>query len=110
MRTSLFNDVIWEFICVRRTPREMLCQHVADDCDRSAETFGKFMLAEAMVHRSNDALPEFIPAFFMNRFIANDSEFVNTRRHKNEHRIAFARLVHTQPVKLFLRRDKRITV
>ena len=60
-------------------------------------------------HFFHNALPEFVTAFFMNRFIANDREFVNTRRDENQHRIALARFVHSEPMKLFLRRDERIT-
>ena len=46
----------------------------------------------------------------MNRVIANNRKFMNTRRDKNEHRIALARLVHTEPMKLPLCRNERITL
>jgi hypothetical protein len=46
----------------------------------------------------------------MNRAIPNDRKFMNTRRDKNEHRIALARIVHTEPTKLSLRRDEWITL
>ena len=61
-------------------------------------------------HFFYNALPEFIAAFFMNRVIANDRQFMNTRRNKNEHRIAFARLVHSEPMKLPLCCNERITI
>ena len=35
----------------------------------------------------------------MNGLVANDGELMNTRRDENEHRITFARLVHTEPLK-----------
>ena len=63
-----------------------------------------------MVHCGRDALPELIATFFVNGLVANDGEFMNTRRNKNEHSIALARLVHTEPMKLPLRRDKGITL
>ena len=61
-------------------------------------------------HSFHDALPEFIAAFFVNRVVANDRKFMNTRRDKNEHRIALARLVHTEPMKLPLRGHEGITL
>lgn len=82
----------------------MLCQHISDDCNRSAYAFREFVLAEAMVHCGDNALPEFIAAFLMNRFIAHNGELMNTRRDKNEHRITLARLVHSEPMKFLLRR------
>jgi len=61
-------------------------------------------------HFFYNTLPELITTFFMNRFVSNHREFMNTRRDKDEHRIALARFMHTEPMKLFLRRDERITV
>ena len=46
----------------------------------------------------------------MNRVIANDSEFMRARCDKNQHRIALARLMHTEPMKLPLRRNKGIAL
>ena len=61
-------------------------------------------------HFFHNTLPELITTFFVNRFVANHREFMNTRRDKDEHRIALARFVHTEAMKLFLRRDKWIAV
>ena len=61
-------------------------------------------------HFFHDELPEFIAAFFMNRVVPNDRKFMNARRDKNEHRIALARLVHTESMKAFLRCNERIAV
>jgi hypothetical protein len=88
----------------------MLRQHIADDCDRSANTFREFILAEAMVHCGDNVLPEFFAAFFVNRFITNDSEFMRARRYKNQHRIALPRLVHPEPMKLPLRHNEGIAI
>jgi len=46
----------------------------------------------------------------VNRFVANDGEFMNTRGDKNEYRIVLARLVHSEPMKLSLCLNERITV
>ena len=73
----------------------MLRQRISDDCDRFANPFCEFMLAEAIMHRSDNALPEFVTAFFVNGFIANDSELMRARGYKNEHSIVLPRLVHT---------------
>ena len=69
-----------------------------------------FSLTKAIVHCGRDALPELIATFFVNGLVANDGELLNTRRDKNEDRIALARLVHTEPMKLPLRRNERITL
>ena len=61
-------------------------------------------------HSFHDALPQFIAAFFVNGLVANDGELMNTRRDENEHRITFARLVHTEPLKLPLCGNERITL
>ena len=61
-------------------------------------------------HSFHDALPKFIAASFVNRVVPYNRKFMNTRRDKNEYRIAFARLVHIEPTKLPLRRNERIIV
>ena len=88
----------------------MLGQHISDNCDRSSYPLCEFMLAETIVHRSDNALPEFVPAFFVNPFIANDSEFMRARRYKNEHGIMLPRLVHTEPRKSPLRCNEGIAL
>ncbi len=63
-----------------------------------------------MVHCSRDMLPELVATFFVNALVTNNGKFVNTWCDKNQHRIALARLVHTEPLKLPLRRNKGITL
>jgi hypothetical protein len=63
-----------------------------------------------LAHSFHNALPEFVAAFFVNGFVANDSEFMSTGHYENEHGVALARLVHTEPMKLPLRRNKGITL
>ena len=86
----------------------MLRQHISNDCNRSADPFCEFILAKAIVHLGDNALPEFVAAFFVNRFVANDSELTRARHHKNEHSIVLPRLVHPEPMKFPLRRNEGI--
>jgi hypothetical protein len=85
-------------------------QYAPDFVDRFYQCITELLVLKMRSHSFNNALPEFIAAFFMNRVIANDRKFVNTRRDKNEHRIALARLMHTEPMKLPLCCNKRITI
>ena len=66
----------------------------------STQRITELLILKMRPHSFHDALPEFIAAFFMNRVVPNNRKFMNTRRDKNEHRIALARLVHTEPMKL----------
>ena len=75
-------------------------QHAPDFLDRFYQRITELLILKMGPHSFHNALPEFIAAFFMNRVVANNRKFMNTRRDKNEHRIALARLVHTEPMKL----------
>jgi hypothetical protein len=86
----------------------MLRQHIPDDCYRSVDPFREFFLAKAIVHGRDYAPPEFVTALFVNRFIANNGEFMRARRHKNEHSIVFPRLLHPESMKFPLRHNERI--
>ena len=70
----------------------------------------ELLILKMSPHFFYNALPEFIAAFLVNRFVADDCQFVSTRHDKNEHRIALARLVHTEPMKLPLCCNERITI
>ena len=85
-------------------------QHGPDFLDRFYQRITELLILKMRPHSFHDALPEFIAAFFMNRVVPNNRKFMNTRRDKNEHRIALARLVHTEPMKFPLRRNERITL
>ncbi len=78
--------------------------------DRFYQCITELLILKMSPHFFYDALPEFIAAFFMNRVVPNNRKFMNTRRDKNEHRIALARLVHTEPMKLPLCCNERITI
>jgi hypothetical protein len=58
----------------------------------------------------HNALPEFVATFGVNRFVSDNGEFMNTRRDKNEHTVALARLVHTESIESFARRNERIAI
>ena len=87
----------------------MLGQYGADLLDRFNQRITELLILKMRPHSLYDTLPEFIAAFFMNPIVPNNSKFMNTRRDKNEHRITLARLVHTEPMKLPLCRNERIT-
>ena len=44
----------------------------------------------------------------MNGFVANDREFMSTGHYENQHGVALVRIVHTEPMKLSLRRNQWI--
>jgi hypothetical protein len=110
MRESLLDQVIRQFICVSQCLRKMPGQNAADFLDRIYQRITELLILKMRPHSLHNALPEFIAAFFMNRSIPNDCKFMKTRRDKNEHCIALPRLVHTEPMKLSLRRDECITL
>jgi hypothetical protein len=77
-------------------------QYAPDFLDRFYQRITELLILKMRPHSFHDALPELIAAFFMNRVVPHDRKFVNARRDKNEHRVALARLVHTEPMKLAL--------
>jgi len=68
----------------------------------------EFFILKMDAHFIHNVLPELLAAPFMNRFITNNREFVRPWRYENQHRIAFASLVHSETSKLFLCNDHRI--
>jgi len=77
----------------------MALQHGPDLVDRFNQRIAELLILKMHPHSFHDTLPEFIAAFFMNRVVPNNRKFMNTRGDENEHRIALARLVHTEPMK-----------
>ena len=61
-------------------------------------------------HRLDQSLPELFAAFFVNGLIADHGKLVRARRHENEHGVAFRRLVHSEPMKFFLRGNQWIDI
>jgi len=107
---SIFGDFIRQFIFICRTLRKMPGQHAPNLLNRFDQRVTELLGLKMRAHCFYNALPELFAAFLMNRLIANNGEFMHTRRNENQHRVALARLVHTQPMKLLLRRNKRISV
>ncbi len=68
------------------------------------------MLAEAMVHCSDNAIPEFFAAFLVNCYVPNHRKLPRPRRDPDKHSVSFARLLHAQAMKFFLRRDQWVCV
>ena len=70
----------------------------------------EFLLLEMLAHCIDNLLPEFLAAFLVNRFIADDGEFMRPGRNENEDGIALACFMHPQSMKFFLRRDQWVCV
>ena len=104
------DHVIRQLIRVLARLRKIAGQRATDFANGFDQRITELLTLKMRPHSFHDALPEFITAFSMNRLIPNHCELVNTRRDKNQHRITLAGLVHAEPVKLFLRRNERITV
>jgi hypothetical protein len=85
-------------------------QHGPDFSDRFYQCITEVLILEIRPHSLRDALPEFVAALLVNRFVTDDRELVNARCHKDQHTIALARVVHTKPAKLPLRGDEGIAL
>jgi hypothetical protein len=85
-------------------------EHSTNFVDPIYQRMTELLILKMRAHSFYHALPELFAAFLMNRLVANNSELMNTRRHKDQHRIALARFVHAEPTKLLLRRKKGISV
>ncbi len=83
-------------------------QYTPDFLDRFYQRITELLILKMRPHSVHDALPEFIATFFVNGLVANNGELMDSRRDKNEHRIALARLVHPEPMKLPLRGNEGI--
>lgn len=83
-------------------------QHQAEFVNRLRQSVTEFFILKMGAHSIYNVPPELLAAFFVNRFIADDGEFVRSRRYENQHAIAFASFVHSETLKLFLCNDQRI--
>ena len=63
----------------------------------------EFGFAEVAGHGFRQLPPEFISAFCVDGFIADDGKLVRARGHKNKHAVPFRRLVHAQAHEFRLR-------
>ncbi len=83
-------------------------QQFADFLNRLDDSATEFLALKMRAHSFHNTPPEFLAAFLMNRFVADNREFVRSRRYENQHRIALTGLVHSEPLKFLLRNDQRI--
>jgi hypothetical protein len=88
----------------------MLGQHAPNLLNRFDDCGTELLRLKVRSHPLDNTLPEFIAAFFVSGLVAYYREFMRARRDENHHRVALARLVHAEPTKLLLRRNKGITV
>ncbi len=56
-----------------------------------------------LAHSGNQFLPKLFPAFLVNAFVADDSELLRARRHKDQDGIPRGRFLHPELEELFLR-------
>ena len=66
------------------------------------------LVLEMLAHCSDNALPEFLAAFLVNRLVADHGEFMRPGRNENEHGIALACFMHPQSMKFSLSQDQWI--
>lgn len=83
----------------------MCGQRFARFADRMNKRIAELLVLEMFAHRIDNSLPKLFPAFLMNRFVADDREFVCARRDPYQDRIPLARFVHSQLVKSLRRGD-----
>ena len=55
-------------------------QHLADFVNRFGERVAEFFILKMNLHSIHNVSPELFAAFFMNRLVANNGEFVSPRR------------------------------
>ena len=83
-------------------------EHFADFSDHLRQCVIEFFVLKMRPHPVHNVLPELFAAFFVDRLIANNSELARSWRYENQHRIALAGLIHSEPLKFFLSNDPRI--
>jgi hypothetical protein len=88
--------------------REMFCQQIAGLLHPVNDARREFGFAEVTGHGVRQLPPEFVPAFCMNAFVANDGKLVRARRHKNQHAVPLRGLIQAQPQEFHLRGSYRI--
>ena len=91
-----------------RRSRKMGAEQFADCLNAFDDGTTKILLLEMFAHSIDNLLPELLPAFLVNRCIADHGEFMRPGRNENEHGIALACFIHPQSTKFFLRRDQRV--
>jgi len=83
-------------------------QHPADFVNRFCQRVAEFFILKMNPHSIHNLLPELFAAFLVNRFVADNGEFVGPRRYENKDGVALAGLVHCETLKFLLRNHHRI--
>ena len=78
-------------------------QHLADFVDRFCQRVSEFFILKMNPHSIDNVLPELFAAFFVNRLVADNGEFVSPRSHENKDGVALLGLVHSESSKFLLR-------
>src|SRR5262249_30048412 len=91
-----------------RSSREVLAQGVADVANGIHQRVGELLVSEMVAHFLDEALPQLIAAFLMDRFVADDGELVGARRHPDQNVVVVRVFVEPETMKSFLRGDERI--
>ncbi len=85
-------------------------QQFADFLNPFDQRVAEFLVLKMLPHFIHNALPELLAAFFVNRFISNNSELACARRYENQHRIALACFVHAEALKFLLCSNQGIRI
>ena len=81
----------------------MRSEHFTSFLDRFDDRMAEFLALKMRAHSIDKSLPELFAAFFMNRLVAYHGKLMRAGRDENEHGVAFARSVHAESIKFFLR-------
>jgi hypothetical protein len=85
-------------------------QHLANFLSRLYQRVAEFFTLKMGAHTIDNVLPKLLTALFVNRFVADNSEFVHAWRYENQHRIALGGVVHSEALKFLLSNDQRIHI
>ena len=78
MRTSFFQHVVRQFICIRRCSRKMRSERFANFLNCFNQRVAEFLILKMHSHSVHHALPELVAAFLVNRFVADYGKLVRT--------------------------------
>lgn len=67
-------------------------------------------MPEMLAHRADKALPQLFTADFVNSFVADNGEFMRSRRDEDQHGIALQGLLHAETMKSSLRGNQRVVL
>jgi hypothetical protein len=103
-----FDDLVRQLIRICRRSRKMRGQYSADFINRFDQRVAEVLILKMDAHSIHNVLPELFAAFFVNRLVADDGEFVRPGRYENKDGVALASLVHSETLKFLLGSCHRI--